>query len=559
MKLDMSKFKKISEDPHRAVFRHNDGHSFTVAKTMLSPRMRAELGGMPIYHFDVGGQVPNDSQDNQAAPESSGQTQQPINLTINNTPPPQQQQPDASWAQQAGGAVRSGLGAALPAVGGFLKDRLVGGINQMTAGAAPAIDFTKGLIGRAPGESLIPGPAAAQQPMWDEAPGGPKAPNEGATNVPTGSPDPYGYDSYLKAHNAETNAQIGGINAEAAAQGQKGQQETQALQQALPQMQKNLQTFEQQTAKLNQEREGLMQDYQNGHVDPNHLYASMSTAGKFATGIGLILGGMGGGLTHQENPALKFLSQQIDRDIDAQKANLGKTKSLLDANMQQFGNLRDATSATRIMMGDIVSNQLAQAAAQSQDPIAKARAQQAIAQIKDRQAAEQQQLAMRQSVLGNVSGGGVSPEQRISMLASSPQEAQAAGKELQSAKNHATQQDKILAAFNQASQENTLAGRVGRAGFEPPSVGVFQALMMPYLKDAEGRINESELQRTDKLIPKVGDKEATIQEKLNGLKSFLQEKAPVAVTLPKFGIDPHQFGTRNSEGNKKIQLGPPVK
>jgi len=52
------------------------------------------------------------------------------------------------------------------------------------------------------------------------------------------------------------------------------------------------------------------------------------------------------------------LNRQIDRDIDAQKATLGRKESLLSANMRQFGNLHDATQMTKVMQTDIVSNQL---------------------------------------------------------------------------------------------------------------------------------------------------------------------------------------------------------
>jgi hypothetical protein len=125
---------------------------------------------------------------------------------------------------------------------------------------------------------------------------------------------------------------------------------------------------------LEQERQRLMRDLADGHIDPNHFMGSMDTSSKVTTAIGLILGGMGGGLTGQGNPVQAFLDKQIDRDIQAQQANLNKKESLLSANLKQFGNLRDATEMTRVMMMDGVKLGLQKAAAQAQDPIAKARA-----------------------------------------------------------------------------------------------------------------------------------------------------------------------------------------
>lgn len=189
-----------------------------------------------------------------------------------------------------------------------------------------------------------------------------------------------------------------GIANEARALGAQGAAEANLLQESIQQKQDAQQYYQEHYNALDQERQGFQQDIVNQHIDPNHYMSSMGTSGRISTGIGLILGGIGGGLTHQENPALKFLNAQIDRDIHSQVAELGKKENLLSANMRQFGNLKDATEMTRIMQNDIVSMQLKQAAAKAMDPLAKARAMQASGKLDMDTAQLQGQMANRLTV-----------------------------------------------------------------------------------------------------------------------------------------------------------------
>jgi hypothetical protein len=142
----------------------------------------------------------------------------------------------------------------------------------------------------------------------------------------------------------------------------------------------------------------------------------MGTGGRIATAIGLILGGMGGGLTHQQNPALQFLNQQIDRDIDSQKQELGKKENLLNANLRQFGNLRDATDMTRVMQNDIVSMKLREAAAKAGTPAAAAAALKAAGDLDMQSAPIQAQMALRKTVMSSMGNVGQNPDQMGTMI-----------------------------------------------------------------------------------------------------------------------------------------------
>jgi hypothetical protein len=126
----------------------------------------------------------------------------------------------------------------------------------------------------------------------------------------------------------------------------------------------------------------------------------MSTSGKVATAIGLIMGGLGANGTGGRNMAMEFLEKQIDRDIDAQKANLGKKSTLLGAINSQVNDLNLATMSAKAIQMDIYATKLEEAAAKAQDPMAKARALQFGGQIRLQSDMLTKQLAMIQAIRG---------------------------------------------------------------------------------------------------------------------------------------------------------------
>lgn len=118
-----------------------------------------------------------------------------------------------------------------------------------------------------------------------------------------------------------------------------------------------------------------------GSIDPGRLYSNMGVGQKIATGIGLILGGLGSGATGGRNVVLDHLNQLIAQDVDAQKANLANKNSLFHLNLEQTGDERQASLLTQRQLLDSTQVQLQAAAARASDPKAKAAAMQAYGQI----------------------------------------------------------------------------------------------------------------------------------------------------------------------------------
>lgn len=229
--------------------------------------------------------------------------------------------------------------------------------------------------------------------------------------------DPYGNGAFSNAFVYGADESASGIQNEAAAVGNQGKAESKVLGDQMQFQQDLMQHAQQKMADNETEYHNFVQDVQDQHIDPNHYMSSLGVAGNIASAIGLILGGMGGGATGQENPALHVLSKNIDRDIEAQKAELGKKENLLSANMNHFKNIHDAVAMTSAMQAGIVINKLKQAEANAKDPIAKARAQQAIGQMyMDKVAPNLQKVAMNQTLMAGMGQAQQDPDKAAQMV-----------------------------------------------------------------------------------------------------------------------------------------------
>jgi hypothetical protein len=194
--------------------------------------------------------------------------------------------------------------------------------------------------------------------------------------------------------------QIQGIQQQASAQAELGKQQADVLAQAQQAQTEAKAAYQKHFDELDQERKALVQDVQDGQVNPEKFWDNHS---KMASAIGMIIAGFNP--TNSPNAAMQYLDKQMEMNLDAQKTNLATKRSLLSANLQQFGNLKDATEMTRIQQADLVTNQLQQAAAKASSPLAKAAALQAAGQIQEKYAPLFQQFAMRRAMMGLAQGG----------------------------------------------------------------------------------------------------------------------------------------------------------
>lgn len=100
-------------------------------------------------------------------------------------------------------------------------------------------------------------------------------------------------------------------------------------------------------------------DLAMGQVKPetyHDLFAKKDTLGKIGSIFGILVGGMGAGLTHQNNAALQMMDNEIKNDLDAQKATKTNAYNIAQLNYQhkfqqaqmQGMSLDNATKAAQL-------------------------------------------------------------------------------------------------------------------------------------------------------------------------------------------------------------------
>lgn len=423
MNINFKKFKKIAYDKASTTLKHDDGHLIQVAHAKLTPKVVDQLKALPTY--DDGGAVEADTTGSSG---SSG------------TPPEPNKKAAEAVQKGAGGSTGKGaFGSTTPAQGwanikaavGLAKGGPVRQSNpklEQSKLQPPKANYAEGDevdvsdVGAAPPQSMMnqaapqdqttdPGPTNAgayvQQPYQQpynpmaedaaESPSNGKEINPSSANrapaqsdeseetSPNGTPP---IDPNSPNFQRGYQQQMGGIAAQAKAAEELGQKQAAAQQQQIDNTKTILDAHQANMKTLETERQAHMQDIKDGFIDPNKYWVDHS---RLAAGLGIILAGFNP--TDRPNAALQMINNEIDRSIDAQKANLGVKQNLLSATMSQFKNVQDAETMTRVLMSDSLNNKLAMSAAQSVGPMAKAQAQQLQGQL-------QQQAGMAMMKLG---------------------------------------------------------------------------------------------------------------------------------------------------------------
>lgn len=90
---------------------------------------------------------------------------------------------------------------------------------------------------------------------------------------------------------------------------------------------------------------GLLKDYMDDEIKPQRLFENKGAWSKILAGIGIALGGAAAGVTGGPNQALEMINKEIERDVEAQKANLGKKGTLLEKYLAAYGDVNQAAHA----------------------------------------------------------------------------------------------------------------------------------------------------------------------------------------------------------------------
>lgn len=357
MKFDLSKFKKTQDDNDSAILQHPDGHHIRIAKGVLSKAMQDDLAKLPMHMAE--GEIVEDPTD---LPEKDPYASNPILSGMPTYDPKQAelnllQDPNVGDSVKEEIARRSGLDLKAPQINSILPQ--TGGriIDNSAQPEVSPLNVPSTKI-QAPDNLIVSRPQAQPE-------------------IPL---QPYAQE------------QLGAVKKQQEAEQNLAKQQAALYQQHALQEQADFDNYQRQESKYLNQTDSLAADYKNGHIDPQHFVKNMSTSQKITTAIGLILGGFNP--ASNQNQAVDFLNKQIDQDMESQKFEIGKSRSLMEFNRQQLGDLNAAFQMTKAQKLAILSDKLQQAAATANDPLAQARGMQSAALIKQQSYALTKQAAL---------------------------------------------------------------------------------------------------------------------------------------------------------------------
>lgn len=361
-KFDLSKFKKADSNDTHTMFQHPDGHVIYVAHKAMTEEQTKDAKALPFTKLNKGGYVPLPQQGPKLNKEKT-----------------------AAFTQ----GLKSAFGIKKMSDGGKLSEEDVVDVMQ-------AAEANQGL--RQAPEMITPQVTMTQRDMPGYKPVALDVPaRPDSINTPPVYPTPDGQPIPAPVAPSPLDQQVQAIQKAADVESALARDQARLAREQEKALISVQERFAKQIESLEKERVELTEAVANNKIDPGSYMENQSTPAKVATVIGIILGGFGskpGG----ENQAVKHLNDQIDRDIKAQQLNMDKQNNMLKFNMQRTADLNDAMKLTRAQLQEIYATKLEQAAAKSKDPMAQARAMQAIGQIRTTQAAEMAPVIARMAL-----------------------------------------------------------------------------------------------------------------------------------------------------------------
>lgn len=501
MKLDLSHFKKVSANAKNTVLEHPRGHRITISHDSLDDGHKQQIHAMA---FAEGGDVENSMESTQPEAASPFDSNFDAALQGNGQVDPSQQ-----------------MSTPAPESSKSLADSIKG--------------MTESSFNPAAGSSAPAAAPAAQAPLMNHQmqPSGPQA-DASQIQVP-------------QASTAGVDTMIQGYRDEAKVAGDLGNNQAQTILNQQAKIDSIGQHALEARDHFANESNAIIKDYADGHIRPDAYLEDKSTVGKISTAIGLILGGIGGGLTHQENPALKFLNQQIDRNVQAQKENIANKGSLYNMLKSQYGDDMIATNMLKSIELDKTSMELQAQAAKSGGPMAKARAAQVIGQLQLTRDQLTGQMGQRAAVQQAVGDGRMDAAQAIPHLV--PEKHQAAAfKELNDIKVVNSSINEVAGAMDSLAKEQTIGNRLLKNPLQSMrSIDALNLQIAGLARGLFGRVNKEELELLNKATIKPGDDAATIAKKSNSIKEIASKGLQNNSILKAYNIPVPQAKTKPTQ------------
>lgn len=395
-----------------------------------------------------------------------------------------------------------------------------------------------------------------QAPMLNQAPPEPMAP-VGLTQTGISQPQPsQGFSSSGEL------SKIEGAYAQSMERQAKAEQEQQRALSDLYSKHSEQQIeaqnkFNQRIVELNDQQDALAKDIMNHKIDPDRYWSNKGTGSKVSTIIGVMLSGIGQGLQGPgaENMAWGALQKNIERDIQAQRDELGKKQTMLSDNLRIYGNITQAEQATRLQSAAILEGQIARIAAQSNDPLVQERAKQAVLNLRLQTLPLKQQFAQeaqRKEMVQRASTG-ENPEFAVSVLVPEKHQSKAF-EEIQTVNMYKNTAAEVKKLFNEAKKLNAATSSLPfsqqtarRKAIKAQLVGAIRETMR-----GTGQISDKETELM--VVPLVNeplDTDSQLDEKLTGVLSQVGGKMRAGTPILKaYGIN------MDINPPKRLQMGP---
>lgn len=144
--------------------------------------------------------------------------------------------------------------------------------------------------------------------------------------------------------------------------GKIAEQQAPAINQASLEQQKTEQNLQQEMEFHKNKAQEVINDgveaLKKGELLPTHLFQNQNLPQRIGTAIGLLLGGMGGGMLHQENPVLKQMNQEIQNDFQKQQMNMNNRVNFLGAISNQLGHSAGAAQIATAIADEYSKNKI---------------------------------------------------------------------------------------------------------------------------------------------------------------------------------------------------------
>lgn len=361
-------FEKVAEDKDTTTMKHKSGHTIQIKNSALSSiqreqmkRLKMSKGGDVLDTGKEGTSTQGDSVREGKVAEAKVEAKSRADLERKTQKPKIKNMAEGGMAHYDEGTPDDTVS----------KDDA--GSTSMTHNGSP-ITINVGAPSR---EISVPNGIPGQPPMAPPQPAAPVADNRAMQPTQVMGPGANMMSPDQTANVPAALKQIAGANQrEAGLVGQQAKANAQFEQQYIDKETARQQNLANDVKELQGHLDEWSDFQQNNKVNPNAYMENMGAGQRVGTAISLFLGGLGGGLTHQGNPALDFLNKQIDRDIDAQKDRMNRAQTIYGAYEHLYGDQVIANNMTKMSMIDMLSHQSAQTAASLGTQQAAIRAQQ---------------------------------------------------------------------------------------------------------------------------------------------------------------------------------------